>query len=146
PPPEPDKLSGEQKEKAEADEQKLIDELAGLSGLDYDRRRNDAARDLGVRRSSIDREVEARRARQREEAGPAPLFGHWVVEPWPAPVDTDALLLQIQRRLRRHIVFGENEQVIVALWISFSWVHEHATQSPKLLITSPEADSGKTTL
>jgi hypothetical protein len=32
------------------------------------------------------------------------------------------------------------------LWILFAWVHENATHSPKLLITSPEADSGKSTL
>ena len=146
PAPETDKSSDEQKAKAEADEQKLIDELSRLNGFDYDRRRVEAARNLGVRRSSIDREVEARRQQRQEEAGPAPLFGHWVVEPWPEPVDTDALLLQIKRRLRRQIVFSDDEQVIAALWDLFSWVHEHATHSPKLLITSPEADSGKTTL
>jgi phage/plasmid primase-like uncharacterized protein len=146
PSPETDKPSDEQKAKAQADEQKLIDELARLNRSDYERRRRGAARNLGIRARALDDEVEARRRQQRDEAGPAPLFGHWVVEPWPEPVDTDALLLQIQRRLRRHIVFGEDEQVIVALWVSFSWVHEHATHSPKLLITSPEADSGKTTL
>jgi hypothetical protein len=145
--PEPEKPSDEQKANAQGDEQKLIDELSRLEGLAYDRRRAEAARDLGVRRSSIDREVEARRPQRQEESGPAPLFGHWVVEPWPEPVDTDALLLQIQRRLRRHIVFGSPDQaVIVPLWILFAWVHEHATHSPKLLIAAPEADSGKSTL
>ena len=147
PPPEAE-LSEEQKRaKAQADEQALIDELSRLSGFDYDRRREEAADDLGVRRSSLDREVEARRARQREEAGPAPLFGHWVVEPWPEPVDTDALLLQIQRRLQRHIVFSShNQAIIVALWVLFTWVHELATHSPKLLITSAVGDCGKSTL
>jgi hypothetical protein len=147
PPPETDSPSDEQKAKAEADEQALIDELSRLDGFAYDRRRNEVARDLGVRRSSIDREVEARRQQRREEAGPAPLFGHWVVEPWPEPVDTAALLLQIQRRLKRHVVFSStDEAIIVPLWDLFAWVHEHATHSPKLLIWSTEADSGKTTL
>lgn len=146
PPAEADEQSGDQKAKAQADEQRLIDELARLSGLAYDRRRNEAARDLGVRRSSIDREVEARREQREHEAGPPPLFGHWVVEPWPEPVDTDALLLQIERRLQRHIVFSSDQAKVCALWILFAWVHENATHSPKLLITSAEADSGKSTL
>jgi hypothetical protein len=146
PAPKTDTPSDEQKAKAEADEQRLIDELSCLNGFDYDRRSKEAARNLGVRRSSIDRAVKARRQQRQEEAGPAPLFDHWLVEPWPEPVETDSLLLQIKRRLRRHIVFNDDEQVIVTLWVLFSWVHQHGTHSPKLLITSPEADSGKTTL
>jgi hypothetical protein len=153
PPPETDKPSDEnakadeQKAKAEAEEQGLIDKLSRLSGLEYDRRRNEAARDLGVRRGSIDREVEARRRQREEETGPAPLFGRWIVEPWPERVETNALLVQVQSRLKRHIVFSSKDQaVIVTLWTLFSWVHQHATHSPKLLITSPEPDSGKTTL
>jgi DNA primase len=110
PPLETDKPSEEQKAKAEADEQRLIHELAQLSRTDYERRRRDAARNLGIRAGALDDEVEARRRQHSDESGPAPLFGHWVVEPWPEPVDTDALLLQIQRRLRRHIVFGSADQ------------------------------------
>jgi hypothetical protein len=34
----------------------------------------------------------------------------------------------------------------IALWVLFAWLHEIATHSPLLALTSAEADSGKTTL
>jgi hypothetical protein len=32
------------------------------------------------------------------------LHGHWIVEPWPEPADGDALLRDIIRHVRRHVV------------------------------------------
>jgi hypothetical protein len=145
-PPVPGTATGENKAQAEADEQKLIDELARLSRPDYDRRRTNAARNLGLRRGTLDNEVEARRAQQRQDAGRPPLFGHWVVKPADKLSDTDALLLQIQRRLQRHIVFSLEQAVITALWVLFTWIHEVATHSPKLLLTSAVGNCGKSTL
>jgi hypothetical protein len=136
----------EKKAEAEAAEQVMIDGLARLSPTDYDRQRTDRARDLGVRRSTLDNEVEARRAQQQQDAGHAPLFGHWVVKPADEAVDTDALLLQIQRRLQRHIVFSLDQAVVTAAWVLFAWIHEVATHSPKLLVTSAVGDCGKSTL
>jgi DNA primase len=87
----------DQKAKAEATEQKMIDDLARLNRLEYEQRRSEVARELGIRRGALDDEVEARRAEEAAQAGPPPLFGHWVVEPWPEKVDTDALLLSLKR-------------------------------------------------
>jgi hypothetical protein len=137
----------DEKARAEADEQGLIDNLARLNRLDYEQRRSEAARELGIRRGALDDEVEARRAEQRADAGPPPLFGHWVVEPWPEEVDTDALVLSLKRRVQRHVVLSSEAATIVVLWILFAWVHETAAvHSPILLVTSPQADCGKTTL
>jgi hypothetical protein len=75
------------------------------------------------------------------------LFGHWIVEPWPEPVDGDALLLQIMRRLQEHVSFTHEQAITVALWVVMAWAHgEAAVHSPYLLATSAEANSGKTTL
>src|SRR6202043_3452640 len=68
------------------------------------------------------------------------------IEPWPEPVAGDALLRDIMRRLKRHIVFSNDEAVAVALWIAFAWTHDAVTHSPMLLVTSAEKNSGKTTL
>jgi hypothetical protein len=128
-------------------EQWLIDELARLSDVDYDRRRNDAADELGVRRATLDNERSTRREAIAAERGPAPLFGHWVVEPWPEPVDGDALLSAIVLRIRRHVILTNDQATAVAAWVLMSWVHQDAaTHSPILLATSAEANSGKTTL
>jgi hypothetical protein len=137
----------QEKTKAAADEQKLIDELARLNRLDYDRRRDEAANQMHIRRGTLDDAVEARRAEQAEEAGPPPLFGHWVVTPWPEAVDAAALILSLVERIKRHVVLSDDEALTVALWILFAWVHEAAAvHSPILLVTSPEANSGKTQL
>jgi hypothetical protein len=147
--PPPEALAEESGDKAKAatDEQKLIDELARLSALDYDRRRDEAADQMGIRRGTLDGEVERRRAERAEEAGPAPLFGHWVVEPWPEAVDTGELILALAARIKRHVILSDDEALTVALWIMFAWVHDMAAvHSPILLVTSAEANSGKTQL
>ena len=137
----------EDKAKAAENEQKLIDELARLNARDYDKRRKEAANELGIRRSTLDGEVAARRSEQAEEARQPPLFGHWEVEPWSEPVETSALIASLFERIRRHIVLSENEALTVALWILFAWVHDAAAvHSPILLVTSAEANSGKTQL
>lgn len=99
-PPVADESLDPAKKAAAADgEQKLIDELARLSALDYDKRRKRVAKDLGVRESSLDKEVEGRRAELAAEAEPTPIYPHWNVEPWPEAVDGDALIRDIMRRV-----------------------------------------------
>ena len=134
------------KAKAEAADQELVDRLARLNQLDYEKQRKDAAEQQGIRRSALDDAVERRRAELAAEGGPAPLFGHWVVEPWPEPVDGSALLLSIIKRVRRHVIITGDEATAVAHWVLMAWVHSAAVHSPILLATSAEANSGKTTL
>jgi DNA primase len=129
-------VSNENKAKATADEQKLIDELARLNAVDYDRRRNEAANQMGIRRGTLDDQVNARRAEHSDEARPPPLFGHWVVEPWPEAVGTPTLISSLGDRIKRHVVLSDDEALTVALWIMFAWVHDAAAvHSPILLVT-----------
>jgi hypothetical protein len=133
----------EEKAKAEASENTLIEALAKMRpGVEFARQRKKAARELGVSQDAIDDELEARRG-EREIA---PLYGHWIVEPWPEPVEGDSLLRDIIRRIRRHVVCSHEDALAVALWIMFAWVHDEvAIHSPILLVTSAEAESGKST-
>jgi len=137
----------EKKAEAEAGEQQLLDELARMPRLDYEHRRKEAAGDLGMRAGALDAEVAERRARQQAETGPPPLFGHWIVEPWPEEVETDALLSGLKVRMKRYVIFSDAQATITALWVLFAWVHEiAAVHSPILRAISAEANSGKTTL
>jgi len=132
---------------AEAEEQRLLDELARSRNLDYAKRRRAAAKELGINVGALDREVEARREAFAVRRGPAPLFPHWIVEPWPEPVNGDALLPAIIGRIKRHAVLTPDETIAVGLWILMAWAHQPvAVHSPILLVTSPEANSGKSTL
>jgi putative DNA primase/helicase len=128
------------------DERILIDELARLDPISYARRRQQAAKQLGVGRPALDKAVARRRDELNEEAQETPLFEHWTVEQWPETVDGDALVLALIRRTRSHVVMTAEAALTVALWIMFAWVHAKAIHSPILMITSPEAECGKTTL
>jgi putative DNA primase/helicase len=68
------------------------------------------------------------------------------IEPWPDPVDTNALLTELTVQLRRYILVRDDDILAIALWVMFAWVHEAiAVYSPILLFTSPDGDCGKTT-
>ena len=56
---------------------------------------------------------------QADEAGPPPLFGHWIVEPWQEAVDTSALICFLVDRIKRHVMLSDDEALTIALWIMF---------------------------
>jgi 5S rRNA maturation endonuclease (ribonuclease M5) len=133
---------------AEKTDDELIAELAALPELHYERRREAAAERLGIRASVLDKLVKAARDAEKErakEASPA-LYEHWVVEPADEPVDGGELLEEIVDTVRRYVVVTEVQAVVVALWIVFAWLHDIASHSPMLLVTSPAPNSGKSTL
>jgi putative DNA primase/helicase len=62
-------------------------------------------------------------------------------------VDIGELILAIVGRIQRHAVVSDDQALTIALWIMFAWVHDTAAvHSPILLVTSAEANSGKTQL
>jgi putative DNA primase/helicase len=70
----------------------------------------------------------------------------WNVEPWPDPVETQALLQEISAKTSKYIVLRPEAVTATALWTMTAWVHEGATHSPILAAISVEPDSGKSTL
>jgi hypothetical protein len=132
-----------EKAEAKAHEDELLAALAKAEGLDYDRQRKAVAKELGVSARALDDEVKAR----REDAQVAPLYGHWIVEPWPEPVEGSSLLRDIINRIQRHVVISDDNVLGGVLWLVLSWVHDDvATHSPILNINSAEPESGKSTL
>jgi putative DNA primase/helicase len=80
-----------------------------------------------------------------EESAPTPADTE--LELWPEPVGPQKLLIEVRRQTRRYVFVQDHAATAVALWIMLSWVHnEIATHSPNLIVTSPELESGKTTL
>jgi hypothetical protein len=121
----------------------FIAQLSKLDKLVYEQQRRPAAKALGMRPKVLDEEVEARRALNAAEHL---LFEHWDVKPWPDPVNAADLLAAVIDEVERYVATLGNRAIVVALWIMFTWVHDACTHSPLLLVWSPEADSGKTTL
>jgi hypothetical protein len=68
------------------------------------------------------------------------------IEPWPEPIETQALLLELMTQVRRYVVLHDEGALAIVLWVMMAWLHaEIATHSPILVLTSAEENSGKTT-
>jgi hypothetical protein len=128
----------------------LFKELAALRPAEYCKRRRASAEELGISVSALDEEINLRRKPIRaetEEKPDLPLFPHWQVEPWPEPVDGPSLIFALVRRIRSHVVMRHDAALACALWTVMAWAHEEAAvYSSILMITSAEANSGKSTL
>jgi hypothetical protein len=53
----------------------------------------------------------------------------WNVEPWPDPVESQALLWEISAKISKYIVLRPEAVTATALWTMTAWAHEDATQS-----------------
>jgi hypothetical protein len=68
------------------------------------------------------------------------------VEPWAEPVDGDSLLTELAATIRAHVVLDEDACDTAALWIIARYCYEHWDIFPRLGISSPAPDCGKSTL
>jgi Protein of unknown function (DUF3631) len=130
-------------------DERAVAELAGLSRLEYAKRRKGAAEAIGIGVGELDRIVAAERGAGREREPAAALCEHWNVEAASEPIDTAILLRALKEAVRRYVFMTEEQVVAVTFWAVFSWLHEHegaVTHSPILYVTSAEKDSGKSTL
>jgi hypothetical protein len=121
----------------------LLAELARLSRFDYDRRRKQEAKKLGIKVDTLDHEVAELRA---QNAADKEFLPHWTVEPWPEQVDGVVLLDALRAHFRRYVVLPEHADIALALWTLNTWVFESFDIAPYLSITSPTRRCGKTVL
>jgi hypothetical protein len=132
------------KGKAESEEQALLDALAKKGPIEYDRERKQAAKKLGIRPGTLDDVIKALRDEAAAKELPCPW---WDVEPWQDAVETAVLLVDLQHQTRKYVVLTEHQVLVAALWVMMAWVHSRAaTHSPVLMATSPQPNSGKSTL
>ncbi len=119
--------------------------LASLPAIDYERQREDAAKELGIRKSALDREVACRRAdasggsRQgRSLELPSP-------DPWPTPVEGASLLNQLTANFSQYLALPDGAAEALALWVLHTHAFAVSPITPRLALTSPEKRCGKTT-
>jgi hypothetical protein len=125
-------------------EQEIITRLARLSPSDYDRAREKAAADVGIRLSTLDRLVDDARPKAAEATGQR--FTLHAPDPWDEPVAIGDILDELEQAIRRHLVIDRNAPVAIALWIAHTWCFGHFDYSPRLGIISPVPRCGKSTL
>jgi Protein of unknown function (DUF3631)/Bifunctional DNA primase/polymerase, N-terminal len=124
-------------------EEEKVAELAGLPRFEYDLRRKQEAKKLGVTLAALDHEVAERRTQQKPARNFLP---HWEVQPWAEKVDGVALLDALRHQFTRYVVLPAHADVVLALWVAHTWVFECFDITPYLSITSPTKRCGKTVL
>ena len=124
----------------------LLSGLCEMSPAEYGIRRQAIADKTGIPFKYLDAEYDARRKSVKDDGRKTIERAYWRVEPWPSPVDGAVLIDQIERRLKRHVVMSDEAALAAALWSVFAWTHDAAVHSPLLLVSSPEAECGKSTL
>ena len=113
------------------DDQALIQQLATLSTLAYQKRRLGASQELGIRAPVLDKLVRDARAEAEESVSALP---HWNVEPWDAEVSGAKLLDDIERVFRRYIELPEGAGVALALWTLHAWTMDAGDISPFIVL------------
>lgn len=120
--------------------------LAKLTPLEYDRQRDEAAKRLGCRISTLDAEVSRLHddPKRSRPAGDSVLFPER--EPWPSQVNGADLLDELERTFGRFIFLPSHAGAACALWTVFTHAIDGAEVAPILAVQSAEKRSGKTTL
>lgn len=121
----------------------MIDWLAKLSPLEYDKVRREVAQKLGIQIKTLDDEVKANRNQASASASQLPFP---LVEAWPEPVNVSNLLDDTLATLLRYVVMDEEQAIAATLWIAMTWVIDSVHIAPLALITAPEKACGKSQL
>lgn len=135
--------------KSPASDIELLDDhfrsLAGLSPVEYDRRREDEAKNLGIRVSTLDDQVKQLRTKT-EDNSQGQAFAWDEVEPWGETVCGDSLLCRIVEMFHAFAILPTGAAEALSLWILNTYVFDCFFHLPILLIDSPEKRCGKTTV
>jgi len=132
----------------EETDDELLQRLAALPPLEYERCRDAEADQLGVRVSILDKMVDTRRP--ESEAPADDLQGGALqltdVELWPEAVSGAEVLGEISEAVSRYVALPSGGADASALWAAHTHCFELFQCSPRLNISSPEKGCGKSTL
>ena len=128
-----------------SDTDAVLNELAALSPIEYDRRRHAVAEELDIRKGTLDAEVAKRRSESPENGNAT--MGAMLAdpEPWPVEVNGADLLDALVAAVSRHAKLPDGGAEAIALWVGHAHAHDASQISPILAFLSPEKRCGKTT-
>jgi putative DNA primase/helicase len=131
-------------------DEETLQRLAALSTLEYERVREAEAEKLGCRVAILDHLLRAKRLLMRPPSDGEALQGTAVkladVEPWPEPVNGAEILDQVASRFEHYVVLPQGAADTLGLWCTHTHVYKLFQKSPRLDISAPAQECGKTTL
>lgn len=127
--------------------EEYVKQLAKLPLLQYERQRNRMAAKLKIRTTALDKLVDAER---RKNLTNETLQGRRLefpqIDPWPEPVNGVEVLSDVADAFSRYMSLPSGAADVLALWCAHAHCFEAFQCSPRLNISSPEKQCGKTTL
>ncbi len=124
--------------------EETLSRAALLTEEQYAQRRRRLSKQLDIAAADLNKFVSKRRPREDEELSPSIEFKN--CEPWPEPVNGNELLSRVAATFRRFIIFKHVlDAVVMALWALGSHLYEEFNIFPRLGLTSPLPECGKTT-
>lgn len=120
----------------------IIQWMASLNPLEYDRVRKEQATALRVQLKTLDAMVKGARSDESETDG----LPFAEVEPHPEPIDPAILLSDVVNIIRQFIILDTEQAHASALWVALTWFIDDVPVAPLLVITAPEMACGKSQL
>lgn len=125
---------------------KAIDHLATLPDLEYESIRKAEAERLDIRATKLDIYVK----KARKDGGYDSAQGQHIElkeqEPWAEPVNGSDLLFALVSAFKKYLILPEYGGEILALWTLHAHTYESSYHTPRLAVTAPERECGKTVL
>jgi putative DNA primase/helicase len=123
--------------------EKTVDHLASLSPFEYDRQRVSMAKNLNIRISTLDAEVEKIRKATNPEKTRSLVEE---LDPWPELVSGAEILDTIYKVALDYVIMPEKSAIAFSLWTLLTYSYNAFRILPVLGIVSPEKRCGKTRL
>jgi putative DNA primase/helicase len=130
-----------------SDDEETLARLAALPPLEYERRREEEAQKLGIKRVSVlDQLIDAKRLLSNPrgdnlQGKPLQLAD---VEPWETSVSGAETLDAIAERFSHYVVLPDGGSIVLALWCAHTHVFKVFEHSPRAIVSAPMHRCGKT--
>jgi len=127
---------------AHQSDDEIIQWLASLKPLEYERVRKEQAKLMDCRPAVLDAMVKALRSNESE----SDRLPFAEVEPHHEPIDPAQLLNEVSDTIRQFIVLDTEQAHAAALWCALTWFIDVVEVAPLAIINAPEKSCGKTQL
>ncbi len=136
------------KSPAPGDGKAIIRWLARLDKLQFLQIYKSYAESLGITPGELKQLVNEERAKLAEanQEAQGSKLELYQPEPWPVEVNGEEVLNLIYSAIKRHMAIRDEYAIIVALWCVHAHIFDAFTHTPRLVITAPNAECGKSVL